>query len=257
MPAVNPSALRDKMDSIFADDIKAGFFKRQVESILDFYADRTKRSTTAASALESAERMHVAAPVLRAFCSKIHQRGRRPEDEWLLAATKLWQSKYQEMQLLSVCMLSEIPLDHQLTTASNWAAECDDPRVLESLASEGIQPVRKADPQQVLECVDGWIKAESTRLFGLMVLQQFIDDEIAADLPLIFDLLSGLTSSSRGLEYDGLWSLLEKLAKRSPAESTAFLVDEIKSGDSRTLRFVRGFSDNLPEPFRSQLLAAL
>jgi hypothetical protein len=256
MPAVNPSALKDKLDAIFADDIMADSFMHDVESILDFYADRTKRSTTAMSALESVERMHVAAPVLRTFCAKIHQRNRRPEDEWRLATEKLWQSGYQEMRLISICMLSEMPLENQLTVASNWAAECDDSRVLEALASEGIQPVRRADPELVLGCVGGWLGEDSTRVFGLMVLQQFVDDEIATGLPTIFDFLSGLASTARGVEFDALWSLLEKLSKRSPAESTAFLVDELQGGDSRTQRFARGFCDILPEPFQSQLLAA-
>lgn len=257
MPAINPSALNDKLEAIFSPTIRTGEFERAIGDLLSFYADRTKRSTAISAAHETANMMHVPAPVLRAICTRIHQRGRRQDDEWLSAAEGLWQSGRYEMRLVSICMLKEAPPEKILEQSSKWAAESDDERVLHSLASEGIRTWLRSDHARVLESARGWISDDPTRAFGLIVLGQLIESGSARKLPGIFKMISGLSSSVRGTEQEVLRSLLVKVAETSPAELTAFLLDEITGADLRSLRFFRSLIEELPEPYQSQVRAAL
>jgi hypothetical protein len=78
-----------------------------------------------------------------------------------------------------------------------------------------------------------------------------------ADLSEIFALISKLTPVVRGHALDALRQLLSTLGRFSPAETTAFLFDEIQAGETRTLRLIRSLSDDFAEPFKSQLLSAL
>lgn len=257
MPAVNPAVLDEKLVAIFSETVRASSFKREIESLLNFYADRTRRSTAVAAALETADTMHVPAPVLRTLCAKIHLRGRRVDDEWLQAAEGLWESGLREMRLVSVCMLREAPQEQVLPTASRWAAGSDDPKVLGALASEGILKVRSSDPDSILTQAEEWIAAEDRRAFGLIALQTLVKDGVAVNLSEIFRLVANLTAVARGHELDALRDLLSTLGDASPAETTAFLIDEICTGEAQTSRLIRGLSDHFPEPFKSQLLAAL
>lgn len=257
MPAVNPAVLDDKLDTIFSNRVRSGAFKREIESLLNFYADRTKRSTAVAAVLETADTLHVPKPVLRTLCAKIHQRGCRVEDEWLQAAGELWNSGLREMRLVSICMLKEAPQEKVLMTASRWAAESDDPKVLKSLASEGIHRVRSSDPTSILALSDGWIADERTRAFALIALQKQVEEGVVADLSEIFALISRLTPVVRGHALDALRQLLSTLGRSSPAETTAFLIDEIQAGETRTSRLIQSLSDDFAEPFKSQLLSAL
>jgi hypothetical protein len=257
MPAINPLALNDKLEAIFSPIIRTGEFGRAVDDLLSFYADRTKRSTAISAAHETASMMHVPAPVLRAICTRIHQRGRRQDDEWLLAAEELWGSGRFEMRLVSICMLKEAPPEKILEQSSKWAAESDDERVLRSLASEGIRTWLSSDHARVFEAAQEWISDDPTRAFGLIVLGQLIESGSARNLPGIFKMLSGLSSSVRGTEQEALRSLLVKVADTSPAELTAFLLDEIASADLRSLRFFRSVVEELPEPYQSQVRGAL
>ncbi len=257
MPAINPSVLNDKVELIFAETLKADAFARQIHELLSFYADRTKRTTATAAALETAHMMHVPSPVLRNLCTMIHKRGRREGDEWIPAAQQLWRSGLQEMRLVAICMLSEAPSERMLGVASTWAAESEEQNVLRSLASEGIGPWRQSNPDQTLASAGGWIEAESTQVFGLIVLQKSIQDESISDLPAVFDMLSGLPAVARGLELDALRDLLLTLAQRSPAETTAFMLEEIASGEIRAQRLARAIAEALPAAFRSQLRQTL
>lgn len=253
MPAINPSTLNEKIDAIFSPTLKAGSFSRGIEELLNFYADRTKRTTAAAAALETAPMMHVPVPVLRSLCAKIHQRSRHENDEWLDAAERLWRSGLRETRLVAICMLSEAPADGVIEVASTWAAESEDRHVLRSLATEGIEAWRQSEPDRVLDYVAEWLETESTRMFALIVLQQSVKDGSLNDFPAVFDLLSGLAARVRGLRLEALQALLIALAQRSPAETTAFLMGEIASGDARTQRLARTVSASLPAPFQSQL----
>jgi hypothetical protein len=257
MPAINPAVLNEKIDALLSGQVLAGSFAGEIEAILSFYADRTKRSTAAAAALEPTERMRVPSPVLRTICTKIHQRRLRADDEWLPAARRLWRSGLQEMQLVGICMLGEVSRDELLKTASQWAAESDDLRVLRSLASEGIHVLRVSNKEDLLEIAQGWLEDASTRAFGLLVLRQLFEDTSIHGLPAVLDKLSGLTASVRGVEVDALDALLGFFAARSPAETTAFLMDEIAAADTKSIRFVRKFSHSLPEPYQSQLLQSI
>ena len=257
MPAVNPAALDEKLDTIFSNPIRSGTFSREIESLLNFYADRTRRSSTVAAALETAGTLHVPAPVLRTLCAKIHRRGCRVDDEWLEAAGELWNSGLREMQLVSICMLREAPQEKVLATASHWAAESDDPKVLESLASEGIQSVRLSDPASILALAGEWIADERTRAFGLIALQKQVEEGVVADLSEIFLLISQLAAVVRGRDLDALRRLLSTLGQSSPAETTAFLIEEIQADETRTSRLIRALSDDFAEPFKSQLLSVL
>ncbi|MGD2162942.1 MAG: DNA alkylation repair protein [Anaerolineales bacterium] len=257
MPAINPTVLNEKLDALLSKRILVDSFPHEISTILSFYADQTKRSTAAAAALEPTERMRVPAPVLRALCTKIHQRGRTPEDEWLSAAEKIWRSGLQEMQLVSVCMLSEAAQAEMINTASQWAAESDDPRVLGSLASECVQSMRSSISDDLLVLSQGWLAEASTRAFGLLLLRQLFEDASVKELPAVFEQLSGLTAHVRGIESNALEELLTLLAARSPAETAAFLLDEITHGDAKSIRFIRNFNHQLPEPYQSQILHSI
>ncbi|MGD8632685.1 MAG: DNA alkylation repair protein [Anaerolineales bacterium] len=256
MPAINPTALNDELESIFSLSIRRGEYIRAVQDLLSFYADRTKRSTAISAAQETSHMMHVPAPVMRTICTRIGQRGRRPDDDWLAAAEELWQSGIYEMRIVGICMLREVSLDQILERASNWAAECDDERVLQSLASEGMQSCLKSEHTRVLEAAQEWIARDPTRAFGLIVLGQLIEAGSVHDLPAIFKMLTGLASSVRGTEQDALRSLLMAIAESSPAELTAFLLEEIGCADSRSLRFFRSLIAEIPEPYQSQVRGA-
>jgi hypothetical protein len=209
------------------------------------------------SALESADVMHVPAPVLKRLCTKIHQRGRTQDDEWIQAAEALWRSGKREMRMVAICMLGEAPQKHMFRLASVWAAESDDVNVLRALATEGIGAWRKADPDRTLMTAGEWAESEAMQAFGLMVLEQSLRDGSIHHLPSVFDLLSGLAGEARGLRWDALRDLLITLAEQSPAETTAYLLEEMATGDARTQRLARVVSESLPAALQSQIRSAI
>ncbi|MDF1500234.1 MAG: DNA alkylation repair protein [Anaerolineales bacterium] len=257
MPAINPSVLDKKIQTIFDRPLDTDAFPGEIHALLSFYADRTKRSTAATATQESADLLHVPAAVLRALCTKIHQRGQREGDRWLDAAERLWASGLREMRQVSICLLSEAPAESTLETAGRWAAGCDDPLVLQALAAEGLRSWRESEPEKVYASAVNWLANEATRAFGLMALQRLIEENSFDNLPSIFNALVGLPSTVRGFQQQSLLSLMEALAERSPAETTAFLLDELSPDDHRAARLVRAALDAFPAPFQAQLRQAL
>jgi hypothetical protein len=253
MPAINPTLLNEKIHSMFDRTLDIEVFPKEIYALLSFYADRTKRSSAVAAALESAESLRVPAPVMRALCNTIHQRGLRQDDQWIEAADKLWESGLREMRQVSVCLLSEAPVELIVEKVAIWADESDDPPVLKALADEGLFNWRRREPEEILDNVKQWLAEDSTRAFGLMALQPLVEEETLGDLPWIFEVLNGLPQSARGMELDALQSILRILAQRSPAETTSFLIREAQAGETRPARLIRAILDVFPLPFQVEL----
>ena len=117
--------------------------------------------------------------------------------------------------------------------------------------------MRLSDPASILALAEEWIADERTRAFGLIALQKQVAEGVVADLSEIFLLISQLAAVVRGRDLDALRRLLSTLGQSSPAETTAFLIEEIQADETRTSRLIRALSDDFAEPFRSQLLSVL
>lgn len=259
MPAINPTSLNERINSIVNRNIYADTFPAEIHTLLSFYADRTKRSSTIAAAREPVATMRVPASVMRTLCTAIHRRGSRQEDDWLASAQQLWTFELREMRLVSICMLRDAPVQTVLDTAVSWAAESDDPEVLWALAREGVSIWRQADPIRVIDWSRRWLseEPETVRAFGLMVLLPLVEEESLSDVPEVLALLGGRVKSARGLEFEALQALLRELARRTPAETTAFLLTQDPAENTRSARLIRSILDAFPAPLQSELRKAL
>jgi hypothetical protein len=125
------------------------------------------------------------------------------------------------------------------------------------LASDGLKAWLQSEKDRILDLSSEWLASESMRPFGMMVLHYSIGADLLSNLAKVFKLLAGFTGSVRGLEADALRGLLRYLAKHAPAETTAYLLDELASQNHRSIRLIRNLVEVFPSTFQTEIRQAL
>jgi hypothetical protein len=259
MPAINPERLKKQVDSLLAVVSDPVELQKSCVELLDFYADRTRKSEAIGEVNGTYHTFDVPNPLMRALSHGLRSRLKEQSAYALPAAAALWEAGYRETRILASIILGEQYGEQVPSWAETWAIQCDDRIVLKELADQGLVSWRKIDPTAFLEKVEIWLNSTRKKLrsFSLLALQSAVEAPSFEDLPTVFRLLDGTTGRFRGAHFHALIQLINALAKRSPPEAAHFLLDELASGDPGTKRVVQNVLGNFPVRQRQLLERAL
>lgn len=257
MPAIQPEVLQREIEAMLEHVGEPGRFIRECMKLLEYYADRARRSGRIPAEVASERVLRVPRPVLRTLCAAIHRLGRGGEDvAWLELAQALWGKSYREPRLIAICMLREAELEDLPAMAGVWGEESDDPEVLRALAEEGLRPLREQDPEAYLGHIAAWLAADRRQALALHALNALLDTQAFDDFPRIFRLLQGSGGKIVRRANPIFRALMERLARRSPHETAAFLLEEIKREPSGAAKLVKWALANLPPRLQVELREA-
>ncbi len=260
MPAVNPEDLSQRIESVLMLLGEPRRFARACYELLEFYADRTKRRTTALGQVETARVLRVSRPVLRTLCNEIQHFAHEEEADWLEAAELMWNTGVREGRFVAACLLNKAAQENAPIYAEAWAETCEDVVALERLAADGLSVWREQDPDIFLQVLTRWIDDHhlQVRHLALLLIENASrDSTFDKYLPETFRILHGISVKVRGGSVQSLYRLVRQLAKRSPAETAKFLLDEIKAGHPGVKRLIRNTMESLPDNYREAINRAL
>lgn len=259
MTAVDPQRLAREIDALGADLEDPKALRGRVIALLDIYADRTRRTGPGASPERTPWSFDVPAPILRSL--KLFFRERltpKPELVWEII-NELWRAGYRETQLLA----SEILMSSTDLKVPEWVEEnivrSVDNATLATLARSGISGWRKANVTDFINVISQWLHSESAliRVFSLYSLGAAVKDSTFEDLPAVYSMLRAFTQPTRGESRRALLEVVRALAKRSPAETTHFLLERLRRGGAQAERLARSVLEILPKAQKSAIQKAL
>jgi hypothetical protein len=260
VPAINPTRLDRQVEEAMAQAAHSEGFVRAIREIVEYYADRTKRSTAASEALIMSRVLRVPRPVLAAVCTAIHARPDMPLTVRLEAAESLWDLGYRETRHIAVCLVNGLKPEELLPKLERWSTACDDYETLHWMADEGLQKWWDAAGADTWRTLRTWMAADElhVRHLALLALLKYVErSQDDADLPKIFRLLKGAVGNVRGEGYTTLIDLVRALGRRSSQETTRYLIDEMKRATPGIRRMVRTLLTEFPPDLRTDLEAAL
>jgi hypothetical protein len=256
MPAINPEILSQRIEDVLKLLDEPRRFARACYEMLEFYADRTKRTSTVAGRIETARVLRVSRPVLRMLCNEILHYEHADTADWLEAADLMWTTGVREGRFVAACLLSRAAPEDVPKVAESWAESCEDAIALEKLASEGLSTWREEDTDVFLQVLKRWMddpRLQVRHLALLLIANVSRDSTYDKHLPETFQILQGVSEKVRGESRQSLIALMRQMARHSPAETTKFLLDERKVGYPGVKRLIRSTMDALPENYSDAL----
>jgi hypothetical protein len=222
---------------------------KETLDFLDFYADRTHRPGTATELDDVVSAFHVPGPVLRSLTQAVEIRACGSWEQNESVALALWQAGYRETMLMASSVLRVQSEDAVAQWVESRTGECDDRVVMEHLAKYGLEGWRRRSEAAFLGAVSVWLQGKaSQQTLALYALEGAVEDPSFSSLPNVFPMLGGWTSGIRGARRKLYEGLLTSLARRSPKETTHFLLDAIASGERGVKSLARTLVDALPPP---------
>ncbi len=167
---------------------------RRLFEILEFYADRTRRSAKASDTLIFGKVLRVPRPVLQAIKRSIQTEPDFPEGMRLESSSMLWEMNYRETRMVAVSLLSGVAPSLASIHLEAWAADCDDEEVLHWMAAEGLKLSARPVEEIPWKGLNAWMRhpaatVQQLALFGLLELVEGYAGD--GHLPRVFRLLRG------------------------------------------------------------------
>jgi hypothetical protein len=252
MTAIDPQRLAREIDALGEDLEDARALRSRVVALLDIYADRTRHTGANADPERTPWTFDVPAPVLRTLRQFLIERLEgRLKLLWSIA-DELWHAGYRETQVLAAELASLGKDEWVGDWAEARAHESLDSTTLMALADSGLAGWRHADPQGFLGTVLHWLKEGNarTKTLGILALNATVQQSSFKDLPTVYRMIHSLEQPKRGELKRALVLLMRTLARRSPAETTHFLLDRIQRGGEEDRRLAQQVQEVLPEAQR-------
>ena len=259
MPAIDLGRLEREvqhLETLFDSPVE---LTRAALDVLDFYAERARRPLAALAAEKEGQSLNVPAPVLRAIGQSLQkQTAAHPESGWP-AADALWDVELRETRVLACWVLSGFGDERVAEWVEPRLSGLDDPGVMASVVERAFFNWRRLAGVTYIERIERWLASSRSVLhaLGLRALEAGLDMPELEDMHRAFEALAGLPRPVRGDARNALADLLETLARRSPAETTHFLLQAIDADQPGIERLARSLLANLPPAQRGRLAAAL
>lgn len=257
MPAIDLARLK-KQTARLADLFgQPAEFLREHREILDYYVNRTLRTTTVApsSVLPTYRTPTV---VLRHIENELALVAERQPIQALELADALWDEGWLETRLLAAYLLGRIPPQEErlLARLTAWTQAVRDPSVRAALLTTSLTRLRKETPDLFLILVKEWLHPARQRMWsnGIQALVPLIESPDFDNLPPIFELVEpAIKAAPAALQFD-LQELITVLYQASPDE-TAYFLQQILKGTKSPLPAValRRMSPELPADLQVSL----
>ena len=238
MPAIDLARLKKQTAQLADLFDQPPLFLREHREILDFYVNRSLRSQGVApsSVLPTYRTPTV---VLRQIETELGPVAERQPIQALELADALWDEGWLETRLLSAFMLGRIPPQEErlLARLTAWTQAVRDPSVRAALLTTSLTRLRRETPDLFLILVKEWLHPARQRMWsnGIQALVPLISSPDFDNLPPIFEIVEPIIRAAPAtLQFD-LQELIVMLYQASPAETTFFIQQLLKSTKSPML----------------------
>jgi hypothetical protein len=236
-------------------------FVRDLHNLMDFYADRTRRSGQFGEPPPLLATYKTPAPVLRQLEREIAPLAAEPAAA-LALVDALWAEPVIEFRRLAIILLGRIPPtppEPVLDRIQAWVAAQPENIILDALLEHGLARIRQETPKVYFPLVEAWLNAHEIfpRQAGLRALSYLLTDPNFENLPAVSRLiLPWIRSTPADLRTD-LVAVLRGLAGRFPQEASYLLKQNLASERPDTLWLARQVLNDLPEEIQASLRETL
>lgn len=236
-----------------------GELARSTLDILGFYAERARRPSAVLGDEKQGRSLVVPAPVLRAIGTGLQKQVAQHSEGGWPVADALWDAELRETRILACWVLSGFGDERVAEWVEHRAAGLDDPPVMTAAVDRAFLEWRRLSGKSYVDQIERWLASSRSVLhaLGLRALEAGLEMPELEDMHRAFEALASLPRPVRGDARSALSDLLETLARRSPGETTRFLMEEIEAGQPGIERLARSLLASLPPAQRERLTAAL
>lgn len=259
MPAIDPDRLTRQVANVAAAIGDPPELRRRTLDLLEFYADRTRRPGPSTQVDDVPPSFGAPRPVMRSLSATLVRAATGRAERALSAADGLWRADCREARLLAAALVGSVEGEDAAAWVERHAAAADDNVVLSEMAGRGLIGWRMSDPLDFVGHMARWLDSSKRSLqhLALLATTSAVEDPEFRQLPRLFSLLSGRSGSYRGEIRKAFTSAVRALARRSPPETTHFLLAELASGEAGAVRLARNILDALPPDNAGRLRQAL
>lgn len=259
MPAINPEHLQRQIDDLLTQIHQPERFVRSCVSLLDKYADRTKRPRGSAVKVEITTVLRVPRPVIKTLCLRIQGNEEGETGEWLAIGRGLWARDIRETRQVAACTLSRMSGEVVSEEIQEWALACEDEEALIALASTGTTQWRTIDRAHFYRMVEDWLRDSRIRMrhVGILALLARAQDVDFDELPQALVLLQGVCAKVRGSSQRSLTDFVRYLTSISPPEVAKFLMDEVERGSQGSKRLAQAVLPAFPDRLKQEIRKTL
>jgi hypothetical protein len=259
VPAIDLGRLSREVEHLESLFDSPAELTRSALDVLGFYAERARRPSAALVAEKQGRSLTVAAPVLRTMGMGLQkQAAAHPESGWP-AADALWDADLREMRILACWVVSGFGDTRVAEWVERRVAGLDDPPVMMAVVDRAFLNWRRLSGKAYVDQIGRWLASSRSVLhaLGLRALEAGLEMPELEDMHRAFEALADLPRPVRGDARSAFADLLKTLAKRSPAETTRFLLEEIEADHPGIERLARSLLNSLPLPQRERLTTVL
>jgi hypothetical protein len=263
MPAIQLARLKIQVTELLAFFDDPPNFVRELHSLFEFYADRTRHPGRAGKPKPLIQAYNIPKQVMRRIVSDLTPLVLDDPERALALADQLWIDAWYECRMLAIYILGILPPEHAeniVERLQDWGKTCREDALVDALLDVGGARLRTESPDAFVELVESWLSETdvSSRKVGLRAFPALILNPDFENLPLVFRLISPfLREVTSALETD-LLRVVRALAERSPNE-TAIYLQQILTGPYKPglTIIVRRSLDVFPQDLQDSLRAIL
>jgi len=262
MPAIDLARLKTQAARLSDKFGEPEDFAHDLNEVLDYYANRTIRSTQTAQHL-SLPTYHTPPPVLRQIQAELDPLAEAHPAQAIALVNALWKEKYLEARLLAARLLGSISPSEAITSLSrlpDWLSQSTDKKVREALLTDSLTRLRHENPEALFTILEEWLKSPrgSYQVWGLQALIPIVSDPHFENLPAVFRILRPAIQNAGPLTQLELKALLATLERVSLTETAVYLRELLASNPPAMLvrimrRMLPAFSPELQSALRGML----
>jgi len=243
MPAINLAQLKTQAARLSEKFSDPEAFVHELNELLDFYTNRTIRTTQIVQRL-SLPTYRTPAPVLRQIQAELLPLAGSYSVEAVALTKALWKAGSLESRLLAAYLLGNIPPVQAFPTLArlpDWLAQSTDKEIRTALLTDAFARLRRENPEALFILLEDWLKSprNSLRVWGLRALIPMLTDPHFENLPAVFRILKPAIRSAGPVTQLELQACLATLEQVSLTETLAFLREII--GDNPAPLMLRTF----------------
>lgn len=244
MPAIDLARLKIQAANLAESFGDPPAFLRGLTNLLEFYTNRTMRSSQVARKL-SLPTFHTPAPVLRQVERELAPLASSMPAEAIALTEALWTSSSLESRLLAARLLGAIPLTQAvpaLARLPGWLAQSTDRVIRAAILGDSLARLREENPQAFFVLLEEWLCSPRSALqvWGMRALIPLLSQSGFENLPAVFRILRPAVLMAGPSTQPDLQACLLALQTFSTIETLGFLQEIIHDHPNpmmlRTLR---------------------
>ncbi|GAB4531189.1 MAG: hypothetical protein Fur0018_19000 [Anaerolineales bacterium] len=257
MPAVNRVRLEKQIAALQAQLAEPQSFVRQVNDLLAFYADPTRRAGQSGIPAPLLKTFHAPPQVVRTLTLKIIPWVQAQPHAGLAVVDALWVTGILESRRIAADLLGAMPpevMAEVFPRLDAWLQATPEAVFQAELIARALQNMRHSQPLAYADWIEARLASADakTSLHALQAIRVWVEERTFDNFPLVFRWLRSLGGGFPPALRGDLLAVLSTLAARAPQETAHFLNALLKSHDSpQTRALVQRARAALPPAWRN------